>query len=278
MKNGLLLAMLLGLGTAVTAQTLPTVSHMDELVDRKYRAAVRYYDRNWLPLPGGPAGAYGYDRIERHDSASISWRTRRYVLATGRLVLQQFWKGEAPGYVLEGGSREWYESGQLKEEVQYRDGQLVGELRTYYASGQRRRVQSFGVITGNSYCYDASGKARPSCPPYHKFAKLLVRGYGTEQYMALVQSLYAKALPAGYRQPEELRVYYAFRVDSTGQVRDGRVLNAYPGWDKAAVAPALEAAILQAIGRLVFAGPATVEGEATNDLIEGIVQAKRVRR
>lgn len=73
-------------------------------------------------------------------------------------------------------------------------------------------------------------------------------------------------------------MHYAFRVDSTRQVRDGRVLTAYPGWNLAAVPPALAAAILQAISRLTFAGPATVEGEPTNDLIEGFVQARRVRR
>lgn len=137
------------------------------------------------------------DRIERYDSTGVRWRTRRYVLAIGRLVLEQCWRGEAPGYVLEGASREWYESGQLKEEVQYSNGDLVGELRTFYANGQRRRVQSFGVLTGSSYCFDAAGRPRASCPPYHQFAQPRSRGRGVEQFLGVVQAGYAAGLPAG---------------------------------------------------------------------------------
>lgn len=277
MKKTLLALFMLGAASGACAQALPTVGTPVELLDRHLRAAVRYYDAYWVPLPGGPAGAYGYDRYERHDSAGLTWRTRRYVLASGQLVLEQFSVGEVPGY-LEGPSREWYESGQLKEELTYHDHRIVGELRTFHPNGQRRRVQTYGAVTGTTFCFSAAGQTLPQCPPYQRFAQLIGEGPDPGRFQYLVQARYAAALPSGYRQPAPLVVYYAFRVDPAGQVRDARVLNAHPGWDPAAVPPALAAAILQAISQLAYATPATVEGEPTNDVVEGFVQTRRVRR
>lgn len=114
---------------------MPTVRVVDEALGLP--AAVRYYDEFWAPLPSGSAGAHCYDRFTRVDSAGLDWNARRYVVATGQLILEQYFTGPVPGGELEGHSREWYETGQLREDLTYHKSRVIGVLRTYFPDGNR---------------------------------------------------------------------------------------------------------------------------------------------
>ncbi|HET9504120.1 MAG TPA: hypothetical protein VFO93_11295 [Hymenobacter sp.] len=269
----LLLPMLLALAaSAAHAQVpahLPVVAAPDQLLGQA--GGVRYYDQNWLPLTG-PSGAYGYD-VYRHlnDSLELKWQRRRYVLASGRLVLEQYFASTVPGPSagLEGLGREWYESGQLREEIYYHNHHLAGTLRTFHPNG-RLRLNQINYLGGVVACYDSAGRALVDCPEYYVHAQAKGRHAPVAKLPDLVQRQYAALLPAGYAAPTAAPpVYYAFRIDTTGTVRDARLLTP--------AAPPVAAAILQAIAQLPAFEPAQLEGKPTNRIVEGKVMVKAGR-
>jgi len=263
-----LLAWAAVISSAAAQAPVPTIRMVDEALG--LRAAVRYYDQYWAPLADGPAGAHCFDQFVRIDSAGLNWRSRRYVLATRRLILEQYFTGEVPGTELEGPSREWYENGQLREELVYHKSRVVGVLRTYFSDGKLRRTEYAPPAKGPSVCLDSAGRPLPKCPEYHTFAQLKGRNTYSGKFLKLVQQQYAHFLPTTYRQPTALLVYYCFRIDSLGAVRNARVITSAP--------PELQDAVIQSIRQLPAFTPATLEGQLTNDVVEGAVQAAAVVR
>ena len=259
----------LALSPAARAQiptNLPVVATPYELPGKA--GGVRYYDQHWLPLPG-PAGAYGYDVYRHLDSLGLTWQRRRYVVASGQQVLKQYFASAVLLVGLEGQSLEWYETGELREEVTYHKHQLAGTLRTFYRNGRVRRTQAndFGVIA----CYDSTGRPLLDCAEYYVPARSRGKNVAVAKLPALVQQRYAALLPAGYTAPAAGQaVYYAFRIDSTGAVRDARLLTA--------AAPPLEKAILQAIAQLPSFEPARLEDQPVDKVVEGKVEVKAGRR
>jgi len=253
----------LALSTVAHAQAppnLPVVAAPDQLLGQA--GGVRYYDQYWLPLTG-PAGAYGYDVYRHLDSLNLKWRRRRYVQASGRLVLEQYFASEVPGASsgLEGPGREWYESGQLREEIFYHNHYLAGTLRTFYPNG-RLRLNQINYLGGVVACYDSTGRARQDCPEYYVHALSKKKHLAVTKLPDLVQQHYPALLPAGYAAPAGTApVYYAFRIDSAGTVRDARLLTA--------TTPPLAAAILQAIAQLPAFEPALLEGQPIDKIVEG---------
>ena len=269
MQKKYVAAALLALAASATARAqapanLPVVVAPDQLLGQA--GGVRYYDQYWLPLTG-PVGAYGYD-VYRHlnDSLGLKWERRRYVQASGRLVLKQYFASAVPLVGLEGQSLEWYETGQLREEVTYHKHQLAGTLRTFHLNGRVRRTQAndFGVIA----CYDSTGRPFVDCAEYYVPARSRGKNVAVAKLPDLVQQHYAALLPAGYAAPAATPpVYYAFRIDAAGTVRDARLLTA--------AASPLATAILQAIAQLPAFEPALLEGEPVDKIIEGRVVVKK---
>ena len=260
----LVTATLLALPFAAQAQaTLPVVVNLDDLLDKP--GGIRYLDLHQVVLPGAEGAGY-YDVLQRLDSAGLNWHLRRYILPTRRLVLEQFFTGRKPQQVLEGASREWYASGQLREELAYHKNNFAGTLRTYYANGQLRRMQTFGSKRFSA-CYDSLGRPLATCPPYHTFATVNGKSTYSGNVLRQVEQQYKKYLPAGYQPPQGLLLLYTFRVDPTGAVREPRLLSP--------AAPELEAAVIQAINHLPAFGPATYEGQPTDDALEGAIQISK---
>jgi len=251
-----------------TVPAVPTVRVVDEALGLS--TAVRYYDKYWEPLPAGPAGAHCYDHFVRIDSAGLNWRARRYVLATGQLILEQYFTGVVPGMELEGHSREWYENGQLREELTYHKSRVVGVLRTYFADGKPQRIEFAAPTKGTDTCFDSTGRALAKCLPYHVFAQMKGKNTYSGKFLKQVQQHYDAFLPAGYTQPADKVVFYTFRIDPAGLVRDVRILTDAP--------EELQAAILKAVNQLPPFMPATLEGSPTNDVVEWMLTAKAVKR
>lgn len=269
MKTLLLSAALTGLGLAARpgrAQApapLPVVPTNDALLNTP--GGVRYLDAHWVPLPGAGGAAY-LDQYRRIDSVGLNWQLRRYALGPPRqLVLEQFFTGVLPALVLEGPSREFYPDGARREELAYHKNRFAGTLRTYYHNGQERRVQAFG--RGGGVCHDSLGRPLAKCPEYHTFARFGGKNTYSGKFLNLVQQGYATYLPAGLQLPAGQVVYYAFRIDPAGRVREPRLLTAAD--------PALESAILRAITQLPAFEPATYEGQPTDDVVEGFVRVAR---
>jgi hypothetical protein len=242
------------------APTLPTVTTIDELLHKP--GGIRYLDAHQVTLPTAQGAGY-YDVLQRLDSAGLDWHLRRYSLLPKQLVLEQFFTGALPQQILEGPSREWYASGQLREQVRYHKNGVIDTLRTYYPSGQPRRVQVFNRKPSTS-CYDSLGNPLSKCPPYHTFATLRGKNTYSGKFLNLVQQQYRQFLPPGYPMPAGQVVYFAFRIDATGIIQEPRILSP--------AAPELQAAIIRAIKQLPAFEPAAYEGQATEDVLDGFVR------
>jgi hypothetical protein len=247
-------------GCAQGAPTLPVIISIDELLARP--GGLRYLDAHQVPLPTA-GGASFCDVFQRLDSAGLNWHSRRYTLPAKGLVLEQFFIGLLPLQMLEGASREWYASGQLREEVLYRKNRVVDTLRTYYPSGKLRRMQVFRR-KGAETCYDSAGNQLAKCPPYHTFATLGGKNTYSGKFLQVIEQQYRRFLPAGYLVPKGQVVYYAFRIDPAGVVQEPRVLSP--------VAPELQAAIIKAIRQLPRFEPAFYEGQAADDVLDGFLR------
>lgn len=247
---------------AQSAPALPVVISFDELLGKP--GGLRYLDAHQVPLPTVD-GAGFYDVFQRLDSAGLNWHLRRYTLPAKGLVLEQFFTGPLPLQILEGASREWYASGQLREEVLYHKNRVVDTLRTYYPSGKLRRMQVFRK-KGVEICYDSVGNQLSKCAPYHTFATLGGKNTYSGKFLQVVEQQYRRFLPAGYQVPKGQVVYYAFRIDPAGVVQEPRVLSP--------VSPELRAAIIKAIGQLPGFEPAFYEGQATDDVLDGFLRLK----
>jgi len=249
-------------GFAQSAPTLPVIISVDELLARP--GGLRYLDAHQVPLPTA-SGAGFCDVFQRLDSAGLNWHLRRYTLPAKGLVLEQFFTGLLPLLMLEGASREWYASGQLREEVLYHKNRVVDTLRTYYPSGKLRRVQVFRR-KGTETCYDSVGNPLGKCLPYHTFATLGGKNTYSGKFLQIIEQQYRRFLPAGYLVPKGQVVYYAFRIDPAGVVQEPRVLSP--------VAPELQAAVVKAIRQLPRFEPAFYEGQATDDVLDGFLRLK----
>jgi hypothetical protein len=129
---------------------------------------------------------------------------------------------------------------------------------------RRTQANDFGVIA----CYDSTGRPFIDCVEYYVPAQSKGKKVAVTKLPDLVQQRYATLLPTGYAAPASAPpVYYAFRIDAAGTVRDARLLTA--------AAPPLAAAILQAIAQLPAFEPALLEGQPTDKIIEGRVVVKR---
>ncbi|MCC3158982.1 hypothetical protein LJ737_17195 [Hymenobacter sp. 15J16-1T3B] len=238
------------------APNLPVVAVLDELQNQ--RAALRYYDAAGAPLPTGD-GAASYEVLQRVDSAGIGWRVRRYDAQTQRPLLVLGFGG-APWSLPEGPSRQWYPSGQLREQASYRKGMAEGRLQTYYPNGETRRlVDYYKQKAVRAECFTAAGEPA-ECPPYHTFAQPTS---GSPDVQQQISQTYPQYLPAGYAKPGKGIVYFAFYVDTLGRATAPRILR---GDDEQ-----LNTAVLEAIRQLPRFEPARLEGRLAPDPIEGFV-------
>lgn len=236
---------------------LPVVAVLDELQNQ--RAALRYYDAAGAPLPAAE-GAASYEVLQRLDSAGISWRVRRYDVASRRPLLALGFGGALPWGVPEGPSRQWYPSGQLREQATFHKGMAEGRQQTYYPNGEtRRRVDYYKQKVVRAECFTAAGEPA-ECPPYHTFAQPTTGSPDVQQQLA---QTYPQYLPAGYARPGKGVVYFAFYVDTLGRATAPRILR---GDDEQ-----LNAAVLEAIRHLPPFEPARLEGRLAPDPIEGFV-------
>lgn len=248
----------LALSPAAQAQT-KVISTLDQLEGQ--RVALRYLDRNLVPLPSAE-GAYAYDILRRADSLGVRWRVRRFTVQGHQPLLDAGYAGELPGQVPHVRVREWYPSGQLREDVSYRLGKPDGPMKTYYPSGKLRRDQQnkAGAVF-KSECFAADGRALDECPGYRTAAKLAGKGSGQAAVFQSMQRQFIQFVPKTYARATDATVHVAFLVDSLGFVRDARVLAS----DDAQLSPAA----LETVRKLPRLVPATEHDQPVSSVMEG---------
>lgn len=246
------------LSPAARAQT-KVISTLDQLEGQ--RVALRYLDRNLVPLPSAE-GAYAYDILRRADSLGVRWRVRRFTVQGHQQLLDAGYAGELPGQQPHARVREWYPNGQLREDVSYRLGKPDGPMKTYYPAGQLRRDQQnkAGAVV-KSECFAPDGRALDECPGYRSAAKLAGKGSGQAVVFQSMQRQFTQFVPKTYVRATDAVVHVAFLVDSLGFVRDARVL----ATDDAQLSPAA----LETVRKLPRLAPATEADQPISSVMEG---------
>lgn len=186
----------------------------EQPVQAPQKVNVKYFDetRFWLPSEAGA----NY-RTETTYRDSVSGIEREFYLPSGKL------KEYTPYASLRrnmrhGTSSQYYESGQLRQQVTYLAGKMAGDLVTYYPDGTLKRRDHHAAgqpVTGE--CFGADGQPRP----YFPYQKTPVYTEGDGDQAAVVN-----AVMRNTRYPSEAlrnRVYgivkILFIVDKHGQVQ-----------------------------------------------------------
>ena len=82
-----------------------------------------------------------YSVIER-NSADTNKVVERAYFKSGQIKSERYYHPYSKKH-LDGNSKEWYESGQIRRDINHEDGSLNGELRTYWEDGQLKRHDTY---------------------------------------------------------------------------------------------------------------------------------------
>jgi protein TonB len=175
---------------------------------------VEYFDETGFRLPSEGGADY---RTETTYRDSVGGAVREYYLPSGKL------KEYTPYANLRrkqrhGTSSQYYESGQLRQQVTYQAGKMLGDLVTYYPDGTLKRRDHHAPgqpVTGE--CFGADGKPRP----YFSYQKMPVYTDGTGDQAAVVQAVMRNTRypPEALRQRVYGKVKILFIVDKRGLVQ-----------------------------------------------------------
>ncbi len=106
-----------------------------------YAQDTTYYDVNWDKTTQITNAAF-YKAV-KYDTVKKDIRANENVYSiSGKLISQKSYLNYKTR-LLDGNSKEWYESGQLKKDVNYKKGKLHGPVLTYWANGKAKRIDKF---------------------------------------------------------------------------------------------------------------------------------------
>lgn len=153
--------------------------------------------------------------------------------------------------IVHGACESWYENGQQASHADYAHGQLSGERRLYFATGQLKRYEHYqdGQRTIGE-CYTEQGEPAP----FAEYEVLPVYGEGLGDERAIIAAIArgiqypAAALAAGAQG----QVFVRFVVLADGQVDKVEVVKG--------VAPALDAETVRAVRQLQRFQPGLQDG------------------
>ncbi|WP_051718500.1 energy transducer TonB [Hymenobacter sp. IS2118] len=201
-------------------------------------------------LPGDVGAHY---RRETEYTDSVAATVKTYSVATGKLTSQQGFANLRKG-VPNGVSEWWYPAGQLHIHEEYALGRRVGELRTYYPSGQLKRREVYNLkddFNSTGECFAESGQS----VPFYKFEQMPVYSVGDGGSQAIVAAVQRgikypwAALKAGCTG----KVVVSFNVTALGEVADIRIVQS--------VCPAVDEAVLSAVRKLKSFKPGLQDGQ-----------------
>ena len=210
---------------------------------------VEFLDSAYQVL-GSAAGARY--RRETEPADSVGGTLKIYNQASGKLVTQQGYAHLRKG-VLQGVWENWYPTGQLHMHQEFALGRRVGELRTYYPSGQLKRRETYNLkddFSSSGECFAENGQAIP----FFKYEQMPAYPEGDGGNRVII-----RAIQRAVKYPKEAikancagRVVVAFNVTAQGEVADSRVVQG--------LCPSLDAAVLQAVQQLKRFRPGQQDG------------------
>lgn len=122
-----------------------------------YAQDTTFYDLDWNKT----MQVYNakYYKVVKNDTVKKDIRIIESIYTTaGKLKSQKSYLNYTRR-LLDGNSKEWYDSGQLKKDVNYKKGLLHGSVLTYWENGNAKRIDKFanGRATEKA-CYGKAGE------------------------------------------------------------------------------------------------------------------------
>lgn len=205
-----------------------------------------YYDKNSMPVDSrAKASSYSVRTRDAEDSTKA---VLRLYTMSGQIT------GEIPvGYPLnqqlDGRTREWYETGQLKLDYTLVDDELDGAVRSFYKDGKpnRRQTYSKGKLV-EGFCYSQDGNKRA-----HNDFIIPAEYPGGINAAIIFISQNVKYPRAAVKKNVEGTVYVQFTIDKYGGVSHPRILQG--------VSKELDKEALRVVKMMPKWSPYIIEGE-----------------
>lgn len=176
-----------------------------------------YYDQQGVTVPTlEQASTY---KIVFHDQADTARATTVIYFRSG----QKKWETHYANYkrkLQDGKELHWYESGQLKWEINLKDNQKHGLLYTYWPNGTRKRKEFYekDILMG-SKCMDTTGAEIK----YFDFEKNPEFPGGREARLRYLDKELTYPMIAR-KQGQQGRVLVGFTVDEQGELSNFKIL------------------------------------------------------
>ena len=222
-----------------------------------------------------PMGLYAQDTIymdKNHEKTKLKTLAETYKLTRpdgavkeGKIITEYYLSGKVKSecHVVvvvdektnkkkdswEGKFQMWYESGQLKRDIDYHLNKIDGHLTTYWGNGKVKRkdlYQEDKEVEGK--CFDESGN-EITYYPFHKWAEY---PGGEKELMNFISRNLKYPVEAQEAGIQGI-VVSMFNIDSTGQVTNIRT--------KKGLFPSMDHEALRVISTLVRWIPGEVDGE-----------------
>ncbi|MBC8083853.1 MAG: TonB family protein [Hymenobacter sp.] len=156
--------------------------------------------------------------------------------------------------IMDGLSETWYDNGQLHFHEEFEHGKRSGELRSYYATGQLKRRETYDVkdsFASSGECFGEDGQP----VPFFKFEQMPIYsdGDGSSQFVvAAIQRAVTYPRDA-LKARKSGKVIVGFKVNNLGKVAEVRVVQG--------VFPSLDAMVVQAVQQLKPFRPGMQDGK-----------------
>ena len=192
------------------------------------------------------------DRAVNEGKIETEYYLSGKVKSECHLVAELTEKSKKKKDVWEGTFKMWYESGQLKRDIDYHLNKIDGHLTTYWENGKVKRqdlYQEDKVVEGK--CFDENGH-ETAYYPFHKMPQYPGGEKGLMCFISMNLKYPVNAQEAGIQG----KVVAHFVIDTSGQVSDIQIIRRlYPSMDNEA---------LRVISILKHWIPAEVDGEKEN--------------
>ncbi|KAA9339983.1 energy transducer TonB [Adhaeribacter soli] len=100
----------------------------------------KYLDTNWQIVLDSSSAKY-YEEVAFSGSGANAIKTNRTYTMAGQLIKEE--SSNEKTRFMAGGSKEWFEDGKIAKTSNYVNGSLEGEFRSYYKTGELRRIDIY---------------------------------------------------------------------------------------------------------------------------------------
>lgn len=176
-----------------------------------------YFDYDWNKVSSFKYTTY-YE-IAQYDKADTNRATERIYFKSGQIKTEKSYSDYKDKKV-DGKLKEWYETGQLRRDIDFKSGKLNGQFLTYWDNGKPKRIDRYEnnkLIEGK--CFNFDGVATT----YYDYVKKPEFPGGMNE---LMEHLGKELKYPNKARKEEIegRVLVGFIVNKDGNISDIKII------------------------------------------------------